>query len=67
MSERSKLKKTLIDKIAHVENEIDEVREFIEKGKNVDYKVCYTRLSELQQRLQDLLTLNQICVDRNRY
>lgn len=67
MSERSKLKKTLIDKIAHVENEINELRDFIANGKNVDYKTCYTRLSELQQRLQDLLSLNQICVDRNRY
>ena len=67
MSERSKLKKTLINKIASVENEIDKLRKTIADGKNVDYAVCYTRLSELQQRLSDLNELNQICVDRNRY
>ena len=67
MPERSKLKKTLINKIAHVENEIDKLREFIAEGKSVDYKTCYTRLSELQQRLQDLYELNKVCVERNRY
>ena len=67
MSERCLLKKTLINKIADLEVEIEKLRNYIAIGKNVDYKVCYTRLSELQQRLQDLYELNQICVDRNRY
>ena len=67
MSERSKLKKTLIKQIADVTNEIDKLREFIASGKNVDYAVCYTRLQELQHRLLDLNELNQICVERNRY
>ena len=67
MSERSKLKKTLINKIAFVENEIYKLKEFIANDKNVDYKVCYTRLYELQQRLQDLYELNRVCVERNRY
>lgn len=67
MSERSKLKKTIIRQIADVTNEIEKIREFIETGKHVDYAVCYTRLQELQQHLFDLNELNQICVERNRY
>lgn len=68
MSEReSKLKLAIEHKINVIVNEINKLEEFIAKGKNVDYKVCYTRLSELQQRLQDINDIDAVCVARNRY
>ena len=67
MSERSKLKKTITRKIADVSDEIERLRKYIASGKNVDYKVCYTQLQQLQQRMMDLEEINRICVDRNRY
>ena len=67
MPERSLLKKTLNRLIEHVDEEIIKLKDYIVAGKNVDYKVCYTRLSELQQRMQDLEEINRVCADRNRY
>ena len=68
MSEReSKLKLAIEHKINVIVNEINKLEECIAKGKNVDYKVCYTRLSELQQRLQDINDIDAVCVARNRY
>ena len=67
MDERQKLKKTLLSKIDHLRNEIDKLDNYIATGSNVDYKVCYTRKNELQQRMQDLEEINAICVVRNRY
>ena len=67
MSERSKLKKTIIDQIDYLEREIAKMKEYIDNGKNVDYKVCYTRLLGLQQCLQFINEINDVCVDRNRY
>lgn len=67
MPERSKFKKVLTAKIHDVNREIEKLDNYIETGKHVDYAVCYAKRNELQQRLQDLEELNQICVERNRY
>lgn len=63
----SKLKLAIMRKINAIMVEINKLEEFIAKGQNVDYKVCYTRLSELQQRLQDINDIDAVCVERNRY
>ena len=50
MSEReSKLKIAIMRKINAIIVEKNKLEEFIETGKNVDYKVCYTRLQGLHR------------------
>lgn len=68
MSEReSKLKLAIMRKINAIIVEKNKLEEFIATGKNVDYKVCYTRLQGLQQRLEDINEIDAVCVARNRY
>lgn len=68
MSNReSKLKQAIEHKINAIVVEINQLKDYISKGKNVDYAVCYMRLQCLHERLQDINEIDAVCVSRNRY
>lgn len=61
------LKNAIRDEIARTSDEISKLKDYIANGQNADLKVCYTRLTELEQHIAFVEKINRICVDRNKY
>lgn len=64
---RGLLKRVMLEQKAMITREINKLEEYIRVGNNIDFKVCYTKLTCLHNQLNDIEELIQICKERNKF